>query len=205
MDRPAPKPTRGAALRARILSAADTLFSSRGVAQTSMDAIALAAGSQKMSIYRLFPSKAVLVTEWLLALAAEHERDLAENHRRHAGDPRAEILGLAEIFAGRDGARARAARVLASAGLNIAEAGADGTVLIQAACRDHLGRLERLCAALDLPAPADLCWELAYALEGARSFGALHPGADAPQRLRKLLERLIDQASGGGASGRHAA
>jgi AcrR family transcriptional regulator len=170
-----------------------------------MDAIAQAAGSQKMSIYRLFPSKAALVFEWLTALAAEHEQDLSDHHRRHLNDPRGEILGLADIFAGHDGARARAARLLASTGLYIDDAGPDGPLLIQAACRDLLGRLETLCASLDLPAPANLAWELAYVLEGARSFGALHPDADAPRRLRQLLERLLEQAGGGDVPERRAA
>src|SRR5688572_23205054 len=57
--------------RTRILTAACDLFYHHGIHSVSMDAIAEAASTNKMTVYRHFPSKDVLVAEYLRQLAQE--------------------------------------------------------------------------------------------------------------------------------------
>src|SRR6202035_4265801 len=79
--------------RERILAAARELFYRRGIHAVGVDAIAEAAGTNKMTLYRHFNSKDFLVAECLRRLAAEMDAAWEENARAHTGDPREQLLG----------------------------------------------------------------------------------------------------------------
>lgn len=68
----------------RILAAAEELFYSQGIQAAGVDAIAAAARVSKRTLYRHFPSKALLVATWL-----EHRTQAL---LRHDADPRERIL-----------------------------------------------------------------------------------------------------------------
>ena len=55
--------------RARILTAAKQLFYARGIRAVSVDEIAAAARTNKMTLYRHFRSKDLLIAEYLRARA----------------------------------------------------------------------------------------------------------------------------------------
>src|ERR1043165_8061977 len=79
--------------RERILAAASDLFYRQGIRAVGVEAIAEAAGTNKMTLYRHFDSKDELVAEYLRCLAADAGRlwdDLAAAHPR---DPRAQLRG----------------------------------------------------------------------------------------------------------------
>ena len=57
--------------RERILAAASDLFYRLGVRAVGVEAIAAAAGTNKMTLYRHFPSKDALVAEYLRCLARD--------------------------------------------------------------------------------------------------------------------------------------
>src|SRR5258707_14666879 len=82
-----------AAPRERILSAARDLFHRHGIHAVGVDAIAEAAATNKMTLYRHFDSKDLLVAECLRRLAAETDAAWEENAGTHAGGPRGQLLG----------------------------------------------------------------------------------------------------------------
>src|ERR1700744_5612834 len=76
--------------RARILTAAGELFYRHGIRAVGVEAIAEAAGTNKMTLYRHFPSKDELVAEYLRQTAREADECWADLERAHPADP----LGL---------------------------------------------------------------------------------------------------------------
>src|SRR5260370_6775257 len=73
--------------RERILSSALDLFYRHGIHAVGVDAIAEAAATNKMTLYRHFDSKDLLVAECLRRFAAETDAAWGENARGHARDP----------------------------------------------------------------------------------------------------------------------
>ncbi|MEQ0564605.1 helix-turn-helix domain-containing protein [Amycolatopsis sp. NEAU-NG30] len=67
--------------RAKILAAAEELFTTRGAAEVTMEDIARAAGVGRGTLYRRYPDRASIA----VALLDEHERRLQESLLR--GDP----------------------------------------------------------------------------------------------------------------------
>src|SRR5258708_23086155 len=81
-----------AAPRERILSSALDLFYRHGIHAVGVDAIAEAAATNKMTLYRHFDSKDLLVAECLPRLAAETDAAWEEKAGAPSGDPRAQLL-----------------------------------------------------------------------------------------------------------------
>src|SRR5262245_23105965 len=83
--------------RARILAAAGELFYRHGIRAVGVDAIAEAAGTNKMTLYRHFASKDELVAEYLRECAQLADASWERLRRAHPGDARAQLHGwLAE-------------------------------------------------------------------------------------------------------------
>src|SRR5437773_11993449 len=83
--------------RERILAAARELLFCHGIRAVGVDAIAEAAGTNKMTLYRHFASKDELVAECLRQLSAEKEAAWDAIAAAHEGDPLGELqafLGL---------------------------------------------------------------------------------------------------------------
>src|ERR1700694_1983090 len=78
--------------RERILAAARVLFYRHGIHAVGVDAIAEAAATNKMTLYRHFVSKDLLIAECLRRVAAEFDTAWEENAKAHAGDPNAQLL-----------------------------------------------------------------------------------------------------------------
>src|SRR5215813_5410897 len=79
--------------RERILTAASDLFYRLGIRAVGVEAMAEAAGTNKMTLYRHFSSKDELVAEYLRSLAKEAGRFWDELAAAHPGDPRAQLTG----------------------------------------------------------------------------------------------------------------
>src|ERR1041384_8196421 len=79
--------------RERILAAAADLFYRQGIRAVGVEAIAEAAGTNKMTLYRHFESKDALVAEYLRRAAGEADAHCAEFEARHPADPRAQLVG----------------------------------------------------------------------------------------------------------------
>jgi AcrR family transcriptional regulator len=78
--------------RERILAAADDLFRRVGIRGVGVEAIAAAADTNKMTLYRHFESKDALIAEWVKGIVAEKERSWDELRAAHPGDPVAQLV-----------------------------------------------------------------------------------------------------------------
>src|SRR5437899_3873105 len=77
--------------RERILAAASDLFYRHGIRAVGVEAIAEAAGTNKMTLYRHFVSKDELVAEYLRQSAKGADACWARLEQAHPGDPLAQL------------------------------------------------------------------------------------------------------------------
>lgn len=79
--------------RERILAAARELFYRHGIRAVGVEAIADAASTNKMTLYRHFGSKDELIAAYLTELAKEGDDIWDQLSQEHPGDPQAQIEG----------------------------------------------------------------------------------------------------------------
>src|SRR5215468_2388371 len=79
--------------RERILTAARDLFYRHGIRAVGVEAIAEAASTNKMTLYRHFGSKDELVASYLSGLAKEGDAVFERLVKEHPADPHAQIEG----------------------------------------------------------------------------------------------------------------
>src|SRR5215467_14495309 len=96
--------TEGIPSRQRILAVAADLFYRHGIRAVGVEAIAEAAGTNKMTLYRHFESKDELVAEYLRRLAAEADAAWDRRAAEYPGDPRAQLGAWFKDMAGHVGA-----------------------------------------------------------------------------------------------------
>src|SRR4029079_2694973 len=75
-------------VRDRIVCAAACLFHKQGIRGTGVEAIAEAAGTNKMTLYRYFDSKDELVAEWVRGMVSSKEEEWNDLTAMHPDDPR---------------------------------------------------------------------------------------------------------------------
>ena len=73
--------------RERIIAAAADLFQKQGIRGVGVEAIAEAAGTNKMTLYRHFESKDELIAEWARGIVSTKEAEWDELAARHPNDP----------------------------------------------------------------------------------------------------------------------
>jgi AcrR family transcriptional regulator len=177
--------------RQRILMVARDLFYERGVRAVGVDEIAEAAGTNKMTLYRHFASKDLLVAECLRQFAQQAEAEWDRLAAGYSGNPRAELT--AWLAAVTDHILAAGGRgcALANAAVELAEKDHPARKVIEEVKRAQRDRLVRLCRAAVLHEPEFLADELFLLLEGAR-VSAQSVGRDGPAaRLVRMGEAII--------------
>jgi AcrR family transcriptional regulator len=85
--------------RARILAAAGELFYRHGIRAVGVEAIAEAARTNKITLYRHFASKDELVAEYLRQSAQAADGCWDQLGRAHPGDPRTQLCAWLEEMA----------------------------------------------------------------------------------------------------------
>ena len=177
--------------RERILAAASDLFYRQGIRAVGVEAIAEAAGTNKMTLYRHFASKDELVAEYLRRSAKDADACWDKLEAAYPGDPLAQLrawLGeMAEHVANAD----ERGCPLVNAAVELPEKGHPARRVIEEAKAASRSRLIRLCTAAGLSEPDLLADELHLLLEGARvtaqSVGSDGLGA----RLNRMSEAMI--------------
>jgi len=177
--------------RERILAAASDLFYSRGIRAVGVEAIAEAAGTNKMTLYRHFNSKDELVAEYLRRLAADAGKLWDGLEAADPGNPRAQLRGwLAAMEAHVVDADQRGC-ALANAAVELPEKEHPARRVIEQFKAAQRDRLVALCGAIGIAEPELLADELFLLLEGARvSAQSLGPNGPA-SRLVRMGEALI--------------
>jgi AcrR family transcriptional regulator len=178
-------------MRQRILAAADELFRRVGIRGVGVEAIAEAAGTTKMTLYRHFESKDELIAEWVRGLVAQKEAALDEVVAQHPGDPSAQLVAWSR----------RTAKQLAemeergSAILNaLAELPAPDhparRVIDEHRRREH-ARITTLCREAGFAEPELAADQLYFLLEGAKACVQCMGLKRVGEHLMRLVDSLV--------------
>jgi AcrR family transcriptional regulator len=81
-----------------VLDIAARLFYSRGVHEVGMDELVRATGLGKATVYRLYPTKDILVAAYLSRLAAAIGAAIEEQIAAHFGDPAGALLAILDAI-----------------------------------------------------------------------------------------------------------
>jgi len=177
--------------RDRILAVASELFYRHGIKAVGVDAIAEAAGTNKMTLYRHFTSKDELVAEYLRTLAQQSDTIWDRLEAVHPGDARAQLRAWLKEMAEHVRASDERGCALANAAIELPEKDHPARRVIETCKCAQRERLIALCRAAALSEPELLADELFLILEGARvtaqSMGPEGPSA----RLVRMGEVLI--------------
>ncbi len=178
--------------RERILIAARELFYRHGIQGVGVEAIAEAAGTNKMTLYRHFESKELLVAEYLRGLSSDTLRVWDDIAAAHPGDALAQVRAWLDIVGGHGERHDASGCGLVNAAMQLSDPAHPGRKVIEAVQRANRDRLVALCRQTGLSAPEQLADQLFLLVEGSRasyrSVGPDGPGAG----LCGLAAALID-------------
>jgi AcrR family transcriptional regulator len=177
--------------RERLLAVAAELFYRHGIRAVGVEAIAEAAGTNKMTLYRHFASKDELVAECLRQIASAADRCWDGYERAHPGDPPAQIRAWLADMAHHLANTDERGCALANAAVELPDKAHPARRVIEEFKVAQRNRLADLCRRAGLSEPEMLADELHLLLEGARvtsqSVGPQGLGA----RLMRMGEAMI--------------
>jgi AcrR family transcriptional regulator len=185
--------------RERILAAASDLFYRHGIRAIGVEAIAEAAETNKMTLYRHFASKDELVAEYLRCLAAKSRSGWDRREAEHPGDPLAQLRAWLSEMAARVASGDQRGCPLANAAIELPEKDHPARPVIEAYKSAQRERLAELCAAAALGEPEMLADELFLLLEGAL-VTAQCMGPKVGDRLVRMGEAMIKAHTAGAAT-----
>jgi|SRR5450759_4528477 AcrR family transcriptional regulator len=177
--------------RDRILTAAGDLFYHHGIRAVGVEAIAEAAGTNKMTLYRHFSSKDELVAECLRQVASAADACWDRLEKLHPGDELAQLGAWFREMADHVADCDQRGCALANAAIEIPEKTHPARRVIEEYKSAVRSRLVRLAQTAGLREPDMLADELFLLLEGAR-VSAQSGGADGlGRRLARMGENLM--------------
>jgi AcrR family transcriptional regulator len=185
--------------RERILETARDLFHKNGIRAVGVDAIAEAAGTNKMTLYRHFTSKDDLIAECLRSVACEGAAIWKDIEERYPGDRIAQLHAWVRVAADCVVNDARGC-ALANAAVELTEAGHPARRVVEdfkTAQRDHLAGL---CKAAGVVRAELLADTLSLLIEGARvsrqSVGPDGPSAHFVQTAEAIIASFLAERAG---------
>jgi AcrR family transcriptional regulator len=177
--------------RERILAAASELFHKQGIRGVGVEAIAEAADTNKMTLYRHFASKDELIAEWVRGIVAQKEVVWEDIDAQHPGDARAQLADWSRRVAAKLAEMEGRGSALANALAELPERDHPARRIIEAhKVREHK-HVQKLCEAAGFQDPALAANMFYLLLEGAFSCvqckGIKRVGED----LVELVDRMI--------------
>jgi AcrR family transcriptional regulator len=177
--------------RDRILTAAGELFYRHGIRAVGVDAIAEAAGTNKMTLYRHFSSKDELVAEYLRQWAKQADACWDRLRELHPGDELAQLGAWLREMADHVASIDERGCALANAAVELPDKSHPARRVIEEFKTAQRMRLVELARTAGLSEPEMLADELHLLLEGAR-VSAQSVGADGlGARLVRMGEAII--------------
>jgi len=177
--------------RTRILAAARELFYRHGIRAVGLEAVAEAAHTNKMTLYRHFASKDDLVAEYLRQAAQRADACWGALEQAHPGDAPAQLRAWLREMAARVADSGGRGCPLVNAAVELPEKSHPARRVIEEYKVAQRSRLIGLCAAAGLNEAELLADELYLLLEGAR-VTAQSVGSDGlPARLLRMGEAMI--------------
>src|SRR5439155_25831498 len=142
---------------------ADDLFRTQGIRGVGVEAIAEAAGTNKMTLYRHFESKDALIAEWVGGIIAKKDAEWDEMSVAYKGDPHGHLQEWSRRLAAKLAAMEKRGSALHNAAAELPEADHPARRIIQSyKTREHK-RVHRLCEEAGFQNP-DLAANLFYML-----------------------------------------
>jgi AcrR family transcriptional regulator len=176
--------------RERIISTARDLFRKHGIRGIGVDAIAEAAGTNKMTLYRHFGSKDDLVVACLHDVARDVDAIWAGFEAAHPGDPLAQLHAWVRCGAECAIGDGRGCDMV-NAAVELAESDHPARCFIEEFKTAQRDRLARLCRNAGIAKPDLLADALSLLLEGAR-VSRQSAGVEGPcARFIKIGEAVI--------------
>lgn len=179
-------------VRARILIAAGDLFNRHGIRGIGVEAIAEAAQTNKMTLYRYFDSKDALVVEWVRGIAAHKDEEWKDLNAKHRGDPEGQLLDWSRRMAVRLRAMEERGCPLGNAFAELPDPSHPARRVIQDyKVREHK-RILRLCKAAGFQDPALSANLFSMMLEGAHSCGQCVGMGKVGADLVRVVELMVE-------------
>ena len=179
-------------LRTRILVAAGDLFHKQGIRGVGVEAIAEAAQTNKMTLYRYFASKDELITEWVRGIVAHKEEDWKDLNAKHRGDPEGQL----QDWSRRTAAKLRAMEERGSALGNAFAELPDPNHPARRVMKEHKlrahKRVVRLCKAAGFQDPNFSATLFMMMLEGAHSCGQCVGMRQIGEHLVQVVDRMVE-------------
>ena len=187
--------------RERIISTARELFRKCGLRGVGVDAIAEAAGTNKMTLYRHFGSKDELVCECLRDVARDVEQMWSEVEAAHPGNPLAQLHAWIRIGAECANSNDGRGCDMANAAVELAETDHPARQVIEEFKRKQRDRLARLAREAGITESELVADTLVLLLEGARvsrqSVGAEGPCAHFINSAEAVIASFLHKSGGG--------
>jgi AcrR family transcriptional regulator len=177
--------------RERILAAARELFYRRGIHAVGVDAIAEAAGTNKMTLYRHFASKDALIAACLTDLTQEFEVAWDAIAAAHVGDPEGQLLAWLRHLCDFKEHEAERGCALANAAVELPDKDHPARRVIRDYKTASRERLIGLCCDARLRDPERLADEVFLIFEGARITAQSVGIEGLSARLAGILEALV--------------
>jgi AcrR family transcriptional regulator len=182
----------------RVLDAAQRLFYQRGVHEVGMDELIRETGLGKATVYRLFPTKDLLVAAYLQRLAGEILGEIDRSVAEEPDRPDAALLSIVDAIEAdlrRDGFRGCAFNNASIEYDDPAHPARAAARVYRAGLLDRLREQARRLLPADEPAAEQLAGRLAVLIDGAYVSTA-HLGPDGPAAAGLALARdLVDGAA----------
>ena len=179
-------------LRERILVAAGDLFHKQGIRGVGVEAIAEAAQTNKMTLYRYFASKDELITEWVRGMIAHKEEDWKDLNARYRGDPEGQLKEWSRRIAAKLRAMEERGSALGNAFAELPDPNHPARRVMQEhKVREHK-RVVRLCKAAGFPDPAFSANLFTMMLEGAHSCGTCVGMRQIGEHLVQVVDLMVE-------------
>jgi AcrR family transcriptional regulator len=177
--------------RERLLTVASDLFYRHGIRAVGVEAIAEAAGTNKMTLYRHFSSKDELVAEYLRRLAAQADEFWSKLEAAYPRNGRAQLRAWLKEMGKAVTSHTERGCALANAAVELPDKEHPARKVIEDHKNHQRERLIQLCHAAGSDEPEMLADELFLLLEGARVC-AQSLGPDGPSsQLGRMGEALM--------------
>jgi AcrR family transcriptional regulator len=177
--------------RERILAAADDLFRRVGIRGVGVEAIAEAAGTTKMTLYRHFESKDELITEWMRGVIAQKEAAWEEIRAEHPGDPLGQLVSWSRRTAEALAQMEERGSAIQNALAELPEPDHPARrVIDEHRVREH-ERITAVCREAGFPEPELTADEFYFLIEGAKACVQCMGLRRVGQHLVRLVDTMV--------------
>jgi len=179
-------------VRERILVAAGDLFHRQGIRGVGVEAIAEAAQTNKMTLYRYFDSKDELIAEWVKGIVAQKEEEWKDLSAKHRGDPEGQLQDWSRRVSAKLRAMEERGSALGNALAELPDPNHPARRVIQDhKIREHK-RIIRLCKAAGFRDPALSANLFTMMLEGVHSCVQCIGMRQIGEHLVQLVDLMVE-------------